>query len=99
MNESAIKTKIRKYLKDEGYFIPYNPHFGKSGVPDILGCMYGKFIAIEVKQERGLLTALQAHEIDEIRNKGGGHAIVVYGYDDFKEKFNKTKEVISDGRT
>lgn len=93
MDESDIKTKIRKYLKDEAYFIPYNPHFGKSGVPDILGCMKGRFIAIEVKQPTGKLTKLQRHELQEI-HENDGYAMIAYGYDDFLKKFKIIKEDI-----
>jgi Holliday junction resolvase len=93
--ESTIKTKIRNYLKKEinGYFIPYNPHYGKSGVPDIIGHFLGRFIGIEVKTEKGKLSKLQEHEIRAI-NSTGGYAIVVYGYEDFLTKFREVKELI-----
>jgi Holliday junction resolvase len=50
--------------------------YGRSGVPDIIICHHGKFIAIECKAGKGVLTALQKNNIDRI-NSNGGLAIVI----------------------
>ena len=51
--EGYEKDEIKKYLDSIGawYFCPYMAGFGKSGVPDIVACIQGKFWAIEVKRE------------------------------------------------
>jgi Holliday junction resolvase len=50
--------------------------YGRSGVPDIVGCYKGHFFAIECKAGKGTTTALQDKNIKEIE-KAGGRVIVV----------------------
>lgn len=42
-----------------------------AGFPDILLCIDGEFVAIELKQEKGRVTALQEQEIRDIHIAGG----------------------------
>lgn len=49
----------------------------KSGIPDILACINGYFVAIEVKSDAGTPSDLQLKKIREIR-KAGGFAFVLY---------------------
>jgi Holliday junction resolvase len=71
--EKKVKDKIVAILKDEGvyYFFPATHGYGRSGVPDIICCVNGKFVAIECKAGGGKLTALQVREIEHIRRSGG----------------------------
>ena len=41
------------------------------GTPDIIGCVNGVFVGIELKTSKGKLSALQAHKIVKIREAGG----------------------------
>ena len=41
------------------------------GTPDILGCVNGVFVAIELKSKDGKLSALQKHKIEKIRQAHG----------------------------
>ena len=50
--------------------------YGRSGVPDIVGCYKGYFFAIECKAGKGTTTALQDKNIKDIE-KAGGKVIVV----------------------
>jgi hypothetical protein len=43
----------------------------RSGVPDLLICYRGRFVALEVKTLTGDIKPLQRHTIDEIRRCGG----------------------------
>lgn len=43
----------------------------KSGIPDRLGCLGGVFFAIEVKAFDGIVSPIQRHVLEEIRNAGG----------------------------
>ena len=54
--------------------------YTRSGVPDLLVCCNGRFVAIEVKAENGRPSELQLHNIEEIK-KAGGIAIVLYPKD------------------
>lgn len=47
-------------------------HLGqRPGVPDLLCCLDGRLVAIEVKTERGKPTERQLREIEGIRASGG----------------------------
>ena len=45
--------------------------FGKKGLPDIIGYYYdGRFLGIEVKQAKGVVTKAQAEIIEEAQESG-----------------------------
>lgn len=77
--ESKVKAAVVKLLKqyDVYYFFPSTHGYGRSGVPDIVGCLPGgRFIGIECKAGKGETTALQEKELNEIRlRKGMGFVI------------------------
>jgi hypothetical protein len=76
--EKKVKNSVRKILTRLGiyHFMPPGMGLGRSGIPDIIGCYNGSFIAIECKAGRGQLTALQARELGSIK-AAGGFAVVV----------------------
>lgn len=71
--EKRVKTKVESILKGEGayYFFPATHGYGRSGVPDIIACVNGHFLAIECKAGGNKPTALQVREIENIRAAGG----------------------------
>lgn len=71
--EKVVKDKVVSVLKSEEvyYFFPATHGYGRSGVPDIISCVNGHFLAIECKAGGGKLTALQVREIEHIRRCGG----------------------------
>ena len=75
--EAKVKAKITKVLREEGvyYFFPATGGYGRSGVPDIVCCVGGAFLAIECKAGKNKPTLLQVREIEAIR-RAGGRAIV-----------------------
>lgn len=72
--EGYEKDDICKYLDSIGawYFKPYMAGFGKRGVPDIVACINGRFVGIEVKREGGILTMPQLRRLEAIGAAGGG---------------------------
>lgn len=76
--ERAVKAKVTGILKKYNayFFSPVTGGFGASGVPDIVGCINGRFFAIECKAGGNRPTALQLHNINLILNTGG-QALVV----------------------
>ena len=76
--EGLVKDKVVAVLKKYGvyYFFPATYGMGRSGVPDIICCVSGRFLAIECKAGKGKPTALQMHEIDSILNAGGSALII-----------------------
>lgn len=71
--EGKVKAKLKKSLDTIGcyYFYPQTGGYGRSGVPDIIICHKGKFIAIECKAGDNKPTALQEYNIDLIRRNQG----------------------------
>jgi hypothetical protein len=71
--EAKVKAKVKKILDDINayHFSPQTGGYGKSGVPDIIACYKGRFIAIECKAGKGTLTALQKYNIDQIKSNQG----------------------------
>ena len=71
--EKKVKDKVRKILDELGayYFFPATGGYGRSGVPDVVGCHRGVFFGIECKAGKGTTTALQDRELQRIRDVGG----------------------------
>ena len=71
--EGKVKKKVVAYLKEIGayYFFPATGGYGKSGVPDIVGCYKGKFFGIEVKAGKNTATELQKMQLKLISEAGG----------------------------
>jgi Holliday junction resolvase len=76
--EKKVKDAVTKILKAHGayYFYPVMGGYGRSGIPDIIVCHKGKFIAIECKAKNNTATALQEAELKKIED-AGGIAVVV----------------------
>lgn len=85
--EKNFENKIKKYLKDNGcWHVKYFANrMTKSGVPDILACVNGFFVGIEVKASNGHTSELQIYNRESIR-KSNGISIIVYPeqWEDFK---------------
>ena len=45
--------------------------YGTAGIPDVIACVNGRFVAFEVKTPTGKLTRLQEITIEKIRAAGG----------------------------
>lgn len=103
--EKRFENKIKDYIKSVGGrpFKWFGNAYSESGVPDILACINGQFVAIEVKAQYGKVSELQMVKIKEIK-AAGGFAYVVYpsGWDQLKaiidgiliDDFNREEEVI-----
>ena len=76
--EAKVKKKVAAMLKEFGayYFYPATGGYGKSGVPDIVGCYRGAFFGIECKAGSNKPTPLQQKNLDDI-SKQGGLALVI----------------------
>lgn len=69
--EGKVKAAIIKLLKAEPrcwYFMPVSNGMGTTGIPDIIACVDGRFLAIEVKAPGKLrnTTPLQRMQLDRI---------------------------------
>ena len=92
--EKPFETKIRKFLDSEGCycFKVWGGGYQQAGIPDLLICVNGYFVAVEVKGERGKPSDLQLHNIERIK-KAGGVAMILYpkDFDGFKDLIHKLK--------
>jgi len=71
--EAKVKKKVVDVIKKNGayYFFPATGGYGRSGVPDIVFCYRGYFVAIECKAGSNKPTALQEAEMAKIRQAQG----------------------------
>jgi len=71
--ERKVKNQCVEMLKEHGayYFFPAANGLGRAGIPDIIVCLHGYFLAVECKAGKGTTTALQERELQRIRNAGG----------------------------
>jgi Holliday junction resolvase len=71
--EGKVKDKVVAILKEHGayYFFPATGGYGRSGIPDIVCCFRGRFIAFECKAGNNKTTALQDREIRAIQEAQG----------------------------
>jgi hypothetical protein len=76
--EAKVKASVVKLLKKHNiyYFFPATHGFGRSGVPDIICCFDGKFLALEIKAGNNQPTALQEREMDRIFDAGGSAYVI-----------------------
>lgn len=78
--EKKVKKKVVDILKEYNayYFYPVTGGYGASGVPDIVACVNGRFLGIEVKADmkKRSVTTLQQKNLNEI-NKTGGIGVVI----------------------
>ncbi len=72
MKEQLLQRQIINYLQKRGWAI-VTIQSSKRGTPDILGCIDGRFIAIEVKAPGKLntLKPIQTFQLNAINDAGG----------------------------
>lgn len=89
-SEKIFENKIKKFLAEQNCWCVkfFANGYTKKGVPDLLCCVNGFFLAIEVKAENGTASELQKWNIDKIRGCGG-YAIILR-----PSQFNCFKELV-----
>ena len=67
-----LGERLQEEFKTEGWWaMIHGSQFGQAGAPDFIGCYRGIFVAIECKNPKGKLTALQKLARDRIKEAGG----------------------------
>lgn len=75
--ESKFTDKVKADIKKiEGVWFYKTSEIARRGIPDIIGCIRGKFFALEIKTELGKLDLLQDHTLILIKASGGFGAVV-----------------------
>jgi Holliday junction resolvase len=75
MSERAIVDRIRRLLQKRGAWFVKTTGVSVAGIPDLICCHRGFFIAIEVKQPGRHPTPAQRHQLDSV-TRAHGLAIV-----------------------
>ncbi len=92
MTEKQLENKMKGYLKSKNiyHFKVHGNGFMRAGIPDLICCVKGLFVAIEVKRPdgKGKLSKLQEINIEQIQ-ESGGIAIAFSSYEPFKILIDK----------
>lgn len=75
--ETRFKTRIRPILETlpRSWWLK-TQLLALCGIPDFIGCVQGRFVALELKTEKGKATKLQEWVLQKIRHAGGYAAVV-----------------------
>lgn len=85
--ESRVRSLIWRHLKmmRAAKFVPYpGSAHGEAGTPDLVGCIDGRAVLIEVKRPGGTLSRIQEHRISEWRD-AGALVIVAHSWREVEE--------------
>ena len=88
--EKTITKNIQVWLKQQPGVFFYKVHgdpFQTAGLPDLILCVSGRFVGLEVKQPGKKPTPLQTRTLEKIKEAGGASAIVT--------SLDEVKEIIS----
>lgn len=91
-NETAFKLRIRPKITA----IPNSIFFkiqqrAVRGVPDLIGCINGKFVALELKVDKHRADPLQAHYLKKIAESGGISFLVTP--ENFEEVYQQLRQL------
>lgn len=95
-SEKQFEIKVKRYLnslKNCWYVKYWGGGMSKSGIPDLLCCINGIFISIELKASNGRVSELQKYNTKLI-NKANGIGIILYpeGFEEFKKIIKGVEE-------
>lgn len=94
--EKNFEDRVKKYLKEQGaWFVKYwgGGTYTKKGVPDIMACLEGHFVGLEVKAPTGKATDIQLRTLKKI-DEAGGIALLLYPKD--FQKFKQMVEIMQE---
>jgi hypothetical protein len=85
--ENKVKAFLKSYPNDIWFFKHWAGAYSQSGIPDIIACVNGHFVGIEVKAEDGHPSPLQIRNIELIqRSKGHGYILYPKDFEQFKQE-------------
>lgn len=71
--EKNFENRVKKWLRAQGCYVI--KHYGcgntRAGVPDLIICANGRFVAVELKSEEGIVSELQVAHMNHIFEAGG----------------------------
>lgn len=97
--EKNFENRVKKFLEEQGcWYVKYFANaYTKSGIPDLLVCCNGYFVAVELKAPNGKPSALQQWNIQKIK-ESGGIGIILYpkDFEAFKSMIYSLKGGVTD---
>lgn len=87
--EKQFENKVKRFLNEFPQKIWFTKIWGggyqKAGIPDLICCVNGIFISVELKGSIGRASELQKYNTNRI-NESGGIGIILYpeGFETFK---------------
>ena len=87
MSEKEITNQILRYLKTVPDCFCWKQHgsqYSTAGLPDVICCLQGRFVAFEVKTPTGKLTKLQDTMLHRIQ-RAKGYAFKVTSVNEVRE--------------
>lgn len=95
--KSWVKARILKRYGDKAWIVTtHQGPYGQKGVMDLICCIHGLFVGIEVKTVTGTLTELQKGALKKVE-RAGGISTEIYGKDEriLNEIFAMIDEVVN----
>ena len=91
--EKHFENKIKRFLNtlpNTWHFKHWAGPYSPSGIPDIIACVNGRFVGIEVKKDSGKVSKLQERNIRLINN-ANGVGVILYpnDFENFKKMIMK----------
>jgi len=89
--EGDLLKHVKAYLKYQQcwYIKVHGGGYSANGTPDIIVCYRGRFIALELKTDTGVVSKLQTRTMKDIREMGGGVAYAVRSVADVRQVFKE----------
>lgn len=93
--EKRFENKIKKYIEElGGYQVKqFGCAYTKAGTPDLLCCINGYFVAIEVKAQNGKPSPLQLKNLRDIDDANG---LAILAYPDKWQELKALLEALAD---
>ena len=91
--ESKLDKKIQDYCEKNNIWVMkvWGNGMQRSGIPDLIMCVDGAFVALETKIGYNKASKLQEYEIKKI-NESGGYASTCYSMDEFLKTVDYIKK-------
>lgn len=76
-HETKFKNVVLRFLNtlDNTWYFKTN-EVGRRGIPDIIACINGLFVAIENKTDTGIASPIQLVTLKKIKDRGRGISLV-----------------------
>lgn len=88
--EGILDDKIHKYCEELDIWCMKT---GGQGIPDVIMCINGRFVAFETKVGKNKLSVLQIWQCGRIQ-KSGGLTYEIRDFKSAKEKIDELKKVL-----